>query len=326
MLISAIVPVHNAKDSLPRCLAALRASAYRPFELVVVDDASTDGSAVLAREFADQVIAFSEHRGAGAARDAGAAASGGEILFFVDADVEVRPDTISRIAGAFSADAALSGVFGSYDASPAAQDIISQYKNLYHHFVHQTSAAEAQTFWAGCGALRRPIFFEAGGFGRKWRTSAIEDVALGYKVREKGGRIRLMKDLQVKHLKRWRLGSMVRTDIFQRAVPWTELSLKRGLPRDLNFKVSDRVSAVFAWSVLLSSAAFNEVGARVIFAVSGLAILYMNRRVLIFIARRRGGGAGVAAVFLHWLYFLYSSSTFLVSAFVFLWRRVFKAS
>ncbi len=52
----------------------------------------------------------------------------------------------------------LAAVFGSYDDEPAAPNFLSQYKNLFHHFVHQQGSAEASTFWSGCGAILWPTF------------------------------------------------------------------------------------------------------------------------------------------------------------------------
>ena len=49
----------------------------------------------------------------------------------------------------------IAAVFGSYDDEPGAPNLVSQYRNLLHHFVHQTGRTEASTFWTGCGAVRR---------------------------------------------------------------------------------------------------------------------------------------------------------------------------
>ena len=61
----------------------------------------------------------------------------GEILFFVDSDVAVAPDAVSRVLAVFDRHQDVAAVFGSYDASPNAPGVVSQYRNLLHHFVHQ---------------------------------------------------------------------------------------------------------------------------------------------------------------------------------------------
>ena len=96
--ISVIVPVFNGAQFLPICLNELLASDYEDFELIVVDDASNDRSVEVANEFGVKVVRLPHRSGAAAARNAGSKAARGDIFLFVDADVQVRPDTISRVA------------------------------------------------------------------------------------------------------------------------------------------------------------------------------------------------------------------------------------
>jgi len=66
------------------------------------------------------------------------------LILFIDADVCVQPNTLSRVIRSFEADPDQAALFGSYDDTPAKQDFLSQYRNLMHHFVHQRSRHEAQ--------------------------------------------------------------------------------------------------------------------------------------------------------------------------------------
>ena len=93
-----------------------------------------------------------------------------------------------------------------------------------------------------------------GGFDESW-VDRIEDIELGARLLRKGHSIRLARDLQVKHLKRWRLVDMLSTDLWRRAVPWTELMLReKQIADDLNVRVRDRMSVVAAFVVLLGLA------------------------------------------------------------------------
>lgn len=145
-LVSIIVPAHNAKDYVTACLQALRRSDYPSFELIVVDDASSDGTAALARPWADTVVVLENRAGPARARNLGVQKSRGQVLFFVDADVRVAADTVSKVAAAFQEDKEAAAIFGSYDAAPAAANFFSQYKNLHHYFVHQHASVQAKTF------------------------------------------------------------------------------------------------------------------------------------------------------------------------------------
>src|SRR3989442_4923268 len=123
--------------------------------------------------------------------------------------------------------------------------MVSRYRNLLHHFVHQRGKPDASTFWAGCGAIRRHTFEEVRGFdAARFPRPSIEDIELGYRLRAAGHRIRLDPRLQGTHLKRWTLGSILRTDIAQRALPWSRLILKSGqAPPALNLTTGQPASA-----------------------------------------------------------------------------------
>jgi glycosyltransferase involved in cell wall biosynthesis len=312
-LISVIIPVHNGARFLPRCLEAVLASTYRPYELILVDDASTDGSAEIGRRRGATVLDRPLRSGPAAARNDGAREARGEIYFFVDADVVIRKDTMARVADDFARRPEISAVFGSYDDDPAEGNFVSRYKNLFHHFVHQHSNAEAGTFWAGCGAIRRDAFEEVGGFDpHRYPEPSVEDIELGLRLRGRGRRILLDKDLQVKHLKRWDFASLVRADVWHRAVPWSRLILERkGLTDDLNLKRSQRVSAGFAgFAGVLLPAVFVEPRALGVLAVLLVAILVLNWELYRFFARRQGIGFAARVFPLHLLYYLYSGTAF----------------
>ena len=252
--ISVIVPVYNGALYLDRCLDALLASRYPDYELILVDDASTDGSGEIGRRKGATTIRLHSQSGPAAARNVGARDARGAILLFIDADVVVQPTTLERVAANFLQHPEIAAVFGSYDDSPVSTNFLSQYKNLCHHFVHQHACAEASTFWAGCGAVRRRVFLDVDGFNAlRYAKPSIEDIEFGYRLHAQGYRIRLEKTLQVKHLKTWRIGSLFRADIFYRAVPWSQLILaSHHLINDLNLKTADRISAVLAGSTVLT--------------------------------------------------------------------------
>jgi glycosyltransferase involved in cell wall biosynthesis len=245
--ISVIVPARNCALQLRACLQALSASEGSAHEVIVVDDASTDDTCAVALRQGARVRRMDCQAGPATARNQGAAEARGEYLVFVDADVCVRPETLRQITARFHEDPAVDAVIGSYDTSPRAPNFVSQYRNLIHHYVHQVSQAEANTFWAGCGAIKRKVFLDSGGFDANLRRPCIEDIELGGRVRRRGHRIVLDKRIQVTHLKRWKLWNMIRTDVQDRAVPWTELILReRHLPSDLNLGRTQRLAALAA--------------------------------------------------------------------------------
>ncbi len=254
--VSVIVPVHNGAAYLERCLSAVFATHYPLLECIVVDDASNDDSRAIATNFDVRLARLHGHpRGPAHARNTGAAAATGDILFFIDADVVIHADAIDRLVETFMT-SDVDAVFGSYDDTPDAPDFVSQFKNLFHHFVHQQARNDGQTFWTGCGAVSRSAFADVGGFDdARYAQPSIEDIDLGYRLRNHGYRIALNKEVQAKHLKKWTLRQMVETDVFKRAIPWTLLIMRdRTLPNDLNVRVSSRASAVLLQLALLDLA------------------------------------------------------------------------
>jgi GT2 family glycosyltransferase len=278
-----------------------------------VDDASTDGSSDVAAQMGVRVLQLAKNLGPSAARNYGVRHALGDILFFVDADIVVMPGAVSRVAKVFKEHPDVAAVFGSYDDCPRTKGVVSQYRNLLHHFVHQKGNPEASTFWAGCGAVRRFAFEAIGGFDEERFPRCIEDIELGYRLRQARHRILLDKGLYGTHLKKWTLRSMIRTDIGCRAVPWTRLILEsKKAPEDLNLKRGQRLSVVLAGlSVLfLFLAAFRlELLSVSAGALAGVTVL--NRDLYAFFFRRRGLFFTIACIPLHLLYYLYGGVTFL---------------
>lgn len=264
MMISVIIPNYNGLSTLKRCLDAVLSSNYPTYECIVVDDGSTDNSFEIARDLATQVVKVEGGpKGPGHARNLGARAASGEIVFFVDADVIICPDTLRKVAASFAGSSALAAIFGSYDDQPGDGYFLSQYKNLFHHFVHQQANEYSGSFWSGCGAIRREIFLDIGGFDTlKYPNPSIEDIELGRRLIQKGHKILVNKSIQVKHLKRWTLLNLVKTDVFDRGVPWTQLVVEdRKIPNDLNLGSTQRWSAFFAVLLLMfmtASALFHQ--------------------------------------------------------------------
>jgi Glycosyl transferase family 21 len=280
--LGAVVPATDRPATLERCLAALRRGERQPDETVVQRDPAGTGPA--------------------AARNAGAARTRAEILVFVDSDVEVHADALALIARRFAGDPGLTAVFGAYDDDPAAPQLTSRFRNLLHHHVHVSSAGGAETFWAGLGAVRREAFEAVGGFDAEcFPGPSIEDVELGVRLHEDGGRLLLDPDVRGRHLKSWTPLGMVRTDFSRRGVPWVRLLLRRGSGSTaLNLGWRHRASAAAA-----SLLALALVARRPRIALAALALTAgLNRGFYALLARRGGPsllGAGVVLHLVHQL-------------------------
>ena len=312
--ISIIIPFHNALAYLERCLKALAGLRHQSYELILVDDGSSDGSAEIARRFTDRIITLSSCHGPAFARNRAAEQARGALLVFMDSDVFCFPDTLDTIEQVFREEPDLAAVIGSYDDDPPERNFLSRYKNLTHHFVHQASSPEGSTFWTGCGAIRRSVFQELKGFDESYGRPSIEDIELGYRLRARGQRIRLCKHLVVKHAKRWSFSSLLYTDLLNRAIPWTILQLSHGeILDDLNVTRLQRAAAFFVCLALFLALASVWKPALLPGVVPCLMIVtYWNRNLYRFYWRRGGLWFALGAVGMHWLYYLYSVCGFIL--------------
>jgi glycosyltransferase involved in cell wall biosynthesis len=323
--ISVIVPVYNGSKHIGQCLDTLKDSSYENYEIILVDDASTDDTPEILERKNFRSLRLSQRSGPAAARNQGAQIAKGEILLFIDSDILVKQDTISRVASDFNNNRGIVAVFGSYDDTPAPPDFLSQFRNLFHHFIHQDSNEEAKTFWAGCGAIYKEIYFKLGGFNRhRYTRASIEDIELGISLSNMGYKILLDKELQVKHLKHWSWLNWLKIDVIHRAVPWSRLILELGaIPQDLNLKISHRISAFFVGLLLLIAALLILDGLNLlntgltgilvtIALVICITLAILNWRLYKFFFRKRGFKFMIFSILAHWLYYLYSGLTFAV--------------
>jgi len=310
--ISVIIPVRNGGEAFRQCLASLTQTCPPPLEVIVVVDGASDRSGHIAKEWGVPVLRLPSRRGPACARNHGARIARGTLLFFLDADVTVPPDIMRLVEAQFAGDPHLAGLIGSYDDEPAAQNFLSQYKNLFHHYVHQTASEEAGTFWGACGVIRREVFRTVGGFDEAYRRPSIEDIELGYRLKRAGYQLRLCKTLQVKHWKEWHAWSLLQADICLRALPWTALLLREGqLPNDLNLRFSARASTGLVFLFLIAVVGtWWWVGWSLVAGACLVLLLAVNASLYRFLWRKRGTLFVLQAIPWHCSYYCYSGFVF----------------
>ena len=198
---SVIVCTRNGRARLGACLGAIRRLRGVPFEGVVVDDGSDDGSAdFVAREFPDFRLVRLDPCGLSAARNAGAEAATGEVLAFTDDDCEPDPDWLAELAPLFAAgyDAA-----GGPNLSPPPADlrqaVVASAPGAASHVMLDDTRAEHVP---GCNlAVRRSVFFAIGGFDPVFHTAG-DDVDFCWRLRDAGHRIGFAPNAFVWHHRR----------------------------------------------------------------------------------------------------------------------------
>jgi GT2 family glycosyltransferase len=314
--ITLIMPTVDWGETFTRCLQAAQAALGADDEVLVVFDGVPPPPPNWLERSRAVLLQTGARSGPAAARNLAAQKASNPNLLFVDADVELHPDAIERVRAQFSADPDLAAIFGSYDDQPVAPGLVSRFRNLLHHHTHSSHPGPASTFWAGCGAVRRDRFLALGGFDAEaYQQPCIEDIEFGLRLHEAGGRILLDPSIQGKHHKNWTLGRMVRTDISQRAIPWSRLLLsRRRLPTTLNLTHSARASAAASLliPVALTASALNPWQPWTSLMLAGclFLILLLNRSFLTLLWRRGGLPLATSGFGLFVFYLLYSSLSF----------------
>ena len=212
--VSIIIPVYNAAETLQSCLEAICATSFKHYEIIVVDDDSSDDSRIIAEQFECRIHKLKEHIGAAAARNAGAAIACGHILLFIDADVVVPDDLIVKIADHFTDDAVVA-VQTLYSCPGRYSDIPSRYQNdYYHYFCKRIRGDNTSVFATWCAAVSREVFYSVGGFDHRIPGAAVEDEEFGYELVDRGYRILLDRSIMVEHLARYSVGNFVKRRFF----------------------------------------------------------------------------------------------------------------
>jgi glycosyltransferase involved in cell wall biosynthesis len=182
--LSIIVPTYNARRELGRLLRSIEASPSSDREILVVDDGSTDGTLSMLESAPVRVLCTPKNRGPAFARNQGARAARGEVLLFLDSDVELEPDALAETARFFRDHPDRSVMIGVYSPVPANDGAWPLYKALqcYSYYSAFPAVKEVTLLWAAVAAFRRDVFLRSGGFDTRFARPSMEDLELGRRI------------------------------------------------------------------------------------------------------------------------------------------------
>ncbi len=196
MKLSVVIPAFNAAATLPLTLRSIAAPDGHEVEVIVVDDASSDRTVEVATGLADRVVRLERNRGPSVARNEGARLATGEVLLFVDADVELLPDALERVVRTLIENPDCAAVAGNLSTDSHSGTFIGAYKNLYMHYAFRDNARSAGAPYTSIVAVRRAAFEAVGGFVD---VLPNEDRILGIDLARLGYRVLFDTDIQVRH-------------------------------------------------------------------------------------------------------------------------------
>jgi glycosyltransferase involved in cell wall biosynthesis len=199
--VSVIVPVYNSKETLRHCLDALQNQTVpaSSFEVIVVDDGSSDGSEDLNPLFPHFHFFFIDHQGPSAARNYGAQNASGEIILFTDADCVPCVDWIEKMVAPFEQEIIV-GVKGTYlnnQHSLLARFVQAEYESKYEHMKKEKYIDFIDTYSAG---YRKDEFLKHGGFDTSFSTSSVEDQEFSFRMAKAGHQMVFVPQARVVHL------------------------------------------------------------------------------------------------------------------------------
>lgn len=298
-MISVIIPNHNGEETIGSCLERIFASHAPPFEVIVVDDCSSDGSVEVITRYPCRLIRLERRSGAGRARNVGAAHSRGDILFFTDADCLARKDTLSRAAEAVAAGGPEAVIGGTYAALPADEGFYGLFQSLFIRYNETKDRLQPDYIATHAMAMHRRTFERSGGF-REDFLPIVEDVEFSHRVRESGCFLTMGAGVEVAHFFAFDLGKSLK-NAFRKSFWWTCYSLSNGdlladsgtASRGLKLSVFTQAICVFALAAAFRlSSPWPLMGAGPALAISVAANAGLFREYFI-----HGGGIfGFSAV------------------------------
>ena len=242
--ISVVIPNYNVEKTIGRCLEAAVASKYPNFEVVVVDDCSSDGSTSIIEKYPCRLIRLSQHGGASKARNTGAQESTGEILFFIDGDCLLQSDTLAKAAAAYRKEGPGVIIGGTYTLLPYDQKFFSIFQSVYIHYSETKNTQNPDYVATHAMLIEKDLFQKNSGF-KELFMPILEDVEFSHRLKKKGTRLLMVPEIQVQHIFNFTLTKSIRNGI-RKSKYWSIYSIKN---RDL-FSDSGTASQEFKFNVL----------------------------------------------------------------------------
>jgi len=207
VIASVIIPAYNAAGTIRETLEACLAQDFPrdEFEVIVVDDGSTDATQEIVAEFPGVVYIHQDNAGAAVARNTGAAAAQGDILAFCDADSVHPPHWLQELKSSLQTDENI-GIVGGIFAPSLDLPLFAAVINEEIRYRHVNLSGSPSHLSGFSMAMRRSVFDEVGGYTPQFRRA--QDAEFSYKVVERGYRLEVLRSVEVIHnhygrLRRW---------------------------------------------------------------------------------------------------------------------------
>jgi GT2 family glycosyltransferase len=243
--LSVIIPNHNGSLFIKTCLNALFSAIHQPFEVIIVDDCSTDDSAEIISRFPCRLLRLEKQGGASKARNIGAKNSLGDALFFIDVDCVVQDDTILHAINAYEKNRNLV-IGGTYTPIAFDDTFFSTFQSIFINY-SELRTVEPNYIAGHAMVMGRDVFEKSGGFPEEF-IPIIEDVEFSHRLKRSGQRLIMDSAILVRHIFNYDLRKSFR-NAFRKSKYWVAYSISN---RDL-MADSGTASIGLKFTVLCSS-------------------------------------------------------------------------
>lgn len=296
-LLSLIIPVYNRSKLLNEVLDHIYSNMdHDNFEVIIFDDASSDGSYETAQKYPCKVIRSDQNVGQAVGRNIAAKEASGSILFFTDSDVILRPNAL-RLSEDIIDNTDYDGVVGLLDPVIRFENFASNFKNLYLHYMLKILPESTFFFNGSLTAIEKDAYFDVGGFDEKFGHSPCEDLDLGNRLAHKY-KLCLSPSLIGEHIKHYTvLGCLMKgfhhaksimkmflRGFYEKKIHEDKSEVRQTPPKSYIISVG---LLGFALVMLLLGITVSPFG----FMIAGLclvAIYGLNAKFLLFLKREKG--------------------------------------
>jgi len=177
LIVSIVIPAYNEEKEIASCLLSLKKQTYKNFEILLVDDGSTDKTTEIVKKFKDVQLLLGAHKGPGVSRNLGAQQARGEILVFVDADMTFEKNYLKNLIAPLLQDKKILGT--THD-----QEIATNIQNIWASLWGKLRVNQKQnTSGAIFRAIRKNKFLDLGGFDPRYGYADDQTLLIKYNLR-----------------------------------------------------------------------------------------------------------------------------------------------
>jgi len=300
---SIIIPCYNTKDTLEELLVSIISSSNADqFEIIVVDDGSTDGTYRAIQHYPVRVIRSEINKGSAHARNIGAFYAKTPFLIFFDADIIIQSDTLEKLIACIAGNPKNHVYMGIYSHDPVHKSFVSMYKAMLDTWHWQNIKTNAVTsFEPRCAIMHKSLFEKVGGFDETFEGADVEDYELGYRLLALGTILYVNTDIKVHHHFPMTGKELLKT-MFRRSMSWAQLFVHRKQFDNVASTPEAALSCGIAgWSILLWPLIFYDCIALLFFLALLCLFGYLVSGFFVQVKNYYGFWIGIRLLVLHYM-------------------------